>query len=69
MKHTGYTYPINHTENIRVLHDSRTALPIITIEGQAVRDLHLILNRALNTWPEGPPEMFELSDILSKLVL
>ena len=39
----------------------------VTFDASASANLELILKRALNTLPEGPRELFELSDFLASL--
>lgn len=36
----------------------------INISGEGAEQLRVILNRALNTWPEGPQDFFALSEFL-----
>lgn len=38
---------------------------VITIDGGSCKDFTTAMNRALNCWPDAPPELKELADMLN----
>jgi hypothetical protein len=53
-----------HTKNSIVAVRMSTGSLVLVIQEEAIPGFHKLINRAMNTWADAPPELKALADII-----